>query len=195
MWEPRRLTTLWAFTACYRESFTFFYLLLKNRSPRIAGSVKWKQSYIKYAGECLRSDSIFRPRLQYSRIWHRVVGRICVCRWECPISKRINGLGMNKIWSRVPLEPEIKNCAGEDKQQFTVMLCNVPEEPAASIFRVPQNIPVDSHLYIHHRENLISLGRGRRTSSSNGRMFFRTGKSSYYATVETNVFLRLFKTN
>jgi hypothetical protein len=22
MWEPRRLTTLWAFTACYRDSFT-----------------------------------------------------------------------------------------------------------------------------------------------------------------------------
>jgi hypothetical protein len=24
MWEPRRLITLWAFTACYRDSFTFF---------------------------------------------------------------------------------------------------------------------------------------------------------------------------
>jgi hypothetical protein len=23
MWQPRRLTTLWAFTACYRDSFTF----------------------------------------------------------------------------------------------------------------------------------------------------------------------------
>jgi hypothetical protein len=23
MWEPRRLTTLWAFTACYRDSFTY----------------------------------------------------------------------------------------------------------------------------------------------------------------------------
>jgi hypothetical protein len=23
MWEPRRLTPLWAFTACYRDSFTF----------------------------------------------------------------------------------------------------------------------------------------------------------------------------
>jgi hypothetical protein len=23
MWEPRRLTTLWAFMACYRDSFTF----------------------------------------------------------------------------------------------------------------------------------------------------------------------------
>jgi hypothetical protein len=23
MWEPRRLTTIWAFTACFRDSFTF----------------------------------------------------------------------------------------------------------------------------------------------------------------------------
>jgi hypothetical protein len=29
MWEPQRFTTLWAFTACYRDSFTFlsFYFL------------------------------------------------------------------------------------------------------------------------------------------------------------------------
>jgi hypothetical protein len=25
MWEPRRLTTLWALTACYRDSFTLFF--------------------------------------------------------------------------------------------------------------------------------------------------------------------------
>jgi hypothetical protein len=29
MWEPRRLTTLWAFTAYYRDSFTFFTLVFK----------------------------------------------------------------------------------------------------------------------------------------------------------------------
>jgi hypothetical protein len=28
MWDPRRLTTLWASTACYRDSFTFFFLSL-----------------------------------------------------------------------------------------------------------------------------------------------------------------------
>jgi hypothetical protein len=28
MWEPRPLTPLWAFTDCYRDSFTFFFLLL-----------------------------------------------------------------------------------------------------------------------------------------------------------------------
>jgi hypothetical protein len=25
MWEPQRLTTLWASTACYRDSFTFLF--------------------------------------------------------------------------------------------------------------------------------------------------------------------------
>jgi hypothetical protein len=25
MWVPRRLTTLWAFTACHRDSFTSFF--------------------------------------------------------------------------------------------------------------------------------------------------------------------------
>jgi hypothetical protein len=25
MWDPQRLTTLWAFTACYRDSFYFYF--------------------------------------------------------------------------------------------------------------------------------------------------------------------------
>jgi hypothetical protein len=25
MWEPQHLTTVWAFTACYRDTFTFFF--------------------------------------------------------------------------------------------------------------------------------------------------------------------------
>jgi hypothetical protein len=28
MWDPQRLTTLWAFTACYRDSITFFFYTL-----------------------------------------------------------------------------------------------------------------------------------------------------------------------
>jgi hypothetical protein len=30
MWEPRRLTALWASTACYRDSFTFFTFTGRN---------------------------------------------------------------------------------------------------------------------------------------------------------------------
>jgi hypothetical protein len=38
MWEPRRLTNLWAFTACYRDSFTFFYLFTALNFPRYCDS-------------------------------------------------------------------------------------------------------------------------------------------------------------
>jgi hypothetical protein len=34
--EPRRLTTLWAFTVCYRDSFTFFFFCLYVGVSRIA---------------------------------------------------------------------------------------------------------------------------------------------------------------
>jgi hypothetical protein len=27
IWESRRFTTLWTFTACYRDSFTFTYII------------------------------------------------------------------------------------------------------------------------------------------------------------------------
>jgi hypothetical protein len=30
MWEPRRLITLWASTACYRDSFTIFFTFLSK---------------------------------------------------------------------------------------------------------------------------------------------------------------------
>jgi hypothetical protein len=32
-WEPQRLTILWASTACYRDSFTFFYVSLLFHLP------------------------------------------------------------------------------------------------------------------------------------------------------------------
>jgi hypothetical protein len=32
MWEPRQLTTLWAFEASYRESFTFTFTALRKIS-------------------------------------------------------------------------------------------------------------------------------------------------------------------
>jgi hypothetical protein len=36
MWDPQRLTTLWAFTVCYRDSFTFtFTYRIKPYNPDI----------------------------------------------------------------------------------------------------------------------------------------------------------------
>jgi hypothetical protein len=36
MWETRRLTILWASTACYRDSCTFFFALFKISLPNQA---------------------------------------------------------------------------------------------------------------------------------------------------------------
>jgi hypothetical protein len=35
MWDPRRLTTLWAYTACYRDSFTFFSMRKCTAAERV----------------------------------------------------------------------------------------------------------------------------------------------------------------
>jgi hypothetical protein len=39
MWEPRPLTPLWAFTACYRDSFTYFFFYF------ITGDETWVYGY------------------------------------------------------------------------------------------------------------------------------------------------------
>jgi hypothetical protein len=51
MWEPRCLTTLWAFTACYRGSFTFYYLclgLLSDFQTKIATFSYLPQTFAVY---------------------------------------------------------------------------------------------------------------------------------------------------
>jgi hypothetical protein len=40
MWEPRRLTTIWAFTACYRESFASFLPLEVMRKVRKTSAMR-----------------------------------------------------------------------------------------------------------------------------------------------------------
>jgi hypothetical protein len=39
MWEPRRLTTLWAYTACYRDSFTIIFVF-NSRPTSILALIK-----------------------------------------------------------------------------------------------------------------------------------------------------------
>jgi hypothetical protein len=52
MWEPRRVTTLWAFTACYRDNFTltfYFYwmaLLVFNIVNVVATFINIRSSKI-----------------------------------------------------------------------------------------------------------------------------------------------------
>jgi hypothetical protein len=78
MWEPRRLTTLWAFMGCYRDSFTFTYLIfyLTNININIFQDVK-------IATESLHSSLHFfpiRPRTgsdyaEHLRDWSDVTKR------------------------------------------------------------------------------------------------------------------------
>jgi hypothetical protein len=44
MWEPRRLTTLWAFRACYRDSFTLPSNSLHKNCLFVKFSMQWKKS-------------------------------------------------------------------------------------------------------------------------------------------------------
>jgi hypothetical protein len=47
MWEPRRLTTLWAFTSRYRDSFTFMW----NSCPNFSATFSYT-SYILVQSTC-----------------------------------------------------------------------------------------------------------------------------------------------
>jgi hypothetical protein len=42
MWEPQRLTTQWASTACYRDTFNFFLPYKKFRKIRIFTLLPWR---------------------------------------------------------------------------------------------------------------------------------------------------------
>jgi hypothetical protein len=47
MWEPRRLTTLWAFTGCYRDSFTLPFTENQNKFKKQGG--KWNVSSLYWS--------------------------------------------------------------------------------------------------------------------------------------------------
>jgi hypothetical protein len=75
MWEPRRLTTLWAFTACYRDSFTILPLakrgeggLLKTRS---SGN-NWKPTFLWYDIDRIENDAYNNSSLPRGRVYQAV---------------------------------------------------------------------------------------------------------------------------
>jgi hypothetical protein len=66
MWEPRRLTTIWASTACYRGSFTFaFYLSVREQG--LEGVVNEYRNY--YYGILLKhGDTAYFAKYR-GQIW------------------------------------------------------------------------------------------------------------------------------
>jgi hypothetical protein len=45
MWEPRRLTTLWASKACYRYSFTFYLIMRPKLAANLNSVSRSRQPY------------------------------------------------------------------------------------------------------------------------------------------------------
>jgi hypothetical protein len=88
MWEPRRLTIIWASAACYRESFTFviFYLatsfIFLNRTDGVAQTPVLEVqmtavlsdvsdvSHSVMTGEGVLSLNKPQPFLFYSSVFH-----------------------------------------------------------------------------------------------------------------------------
>jgi hypothetical protein len=73
MWEPRRLTTLWASTACYRDRFFFTLLLLPLNSHEICSYFRSCLSQhiakhpIRREEKCIRASFCWRfvvPKVQ-----------------------------------------------------------------------------------------------------------------------------------
>jgi hypothetical protein len=69
MWELRRLTTLWAFTTCYRDSFTFLSSTATNMKESISG-ISFNRHYnflVRYL--------IFLIYLLFMLVFSRVVSK------------------------------------------------------------------------------------------------------------------------
>jgi hypothetical protein len=67
MWEPRRLTNLWAFTACYRDSFTF---LTVATSETTLSQLSEYILIILGNGKELRGCCVFRTVLAFN--WRKL---------------------------------------------------------------------------------------------------------------------------
>jgi hypothetical protein len=69
MWEPRRLTTLWASMACYRESFTISNShKMRPKSTSIISNVQdgYRLNVVDYGASKLNLTSFWFQSVQYS---------------------------------------------------------------------------------------------------------------------------------
>jgi hypothetical protein len=72
MWEPRRLTTLWASTACYRDSFTYNFACNTGGRKSRVGLVtcnEWMETLLGSVQFILRSTRVWLPWLF---LWFRL---------------------------------------------------------------------------------------------------------------------------
>jgi hypothetical protein len=68
MWEPRHPTTLWAFTACYRDSFSF-YGIKRGRIAQTVWRLATGWTAEEVGGRILVGAGFFSPPNRPDRIW------------------------------------------------------------------------------------------------------------------------------
>jgi hypothetical protein len=97
MWEPRCLTALWAFTACYRNSFTFTCRYqIKRRHLVQTNDTFFKISGLSL-GNCfvngfLRQQTRMQQSRYYCTITVETVFSVCSCRNIIRIISRVLGI-------------------------------------------------------------------------------------------------------
>jgi hypothetical protein len=111
MWEPRRLTTLWAFTACCGNSFTFFFFYMPKE--HIHFRVKMYKlcnisGYTWYG--CLHREEQNTFNLTYG-------SNTCICKW---LTKKVEVYGNNLFMDNSFSLPDILNDL--TKKKITVVV-------------------------------------------------------------------------
>jgi hypothetical protein len=113
MWEPRRLITLWAFTTCYRDSFTFFNEEIQanwNRKPtaNIDETITcrcraWSNG--EFEAEIIMPNFILQASVLYILRYYYHISAICICNcWtNSNLANRLTrwALVHSAIWSTV----------------------------------------------------------------------------------------------
>jgi hypothetical protein len=128
MWEPRRLTTVWAFTACYRDSFTF-------------------KGHTLQCGEFRKSQSV-RPGVEPHSI---PIPVMCECRWTGPYARSREPLTPRAVTTRTarvqyPQFGAVRCWKGEATLPEVGKRCPQMSQPAGS--RYIYRGPMDCHLIV-----------------------------------------------
>jgi hypothetical protein len=100
MWEPRRLTTLWASTACYTDSFTFFSWYGVILGGNIVGSIVRAQCRVKQGFRILQVNNFLRDRC-----WTKEISKMTVLTEEVVTafgSSVCDARKYNARWHKVP---------------------------------------------------------------------------------------------
>jgi hypothetical protein len=112
MWEPRRLATLWAFTTCYRDSFTF-YVVIQYRLLCGSLSLQLPPSLQLIVSKMLVCEALRRATVTFTHrqgcclwldVWDLSSMHLLCCCWLLTWSTEAHGrIQRSPLVSRSPL--------------------------------------------------------------------------------------------